>query len=431
MQSVHKRRTALAPAVGPSQSLPKHKSALPSNHRESLLFKRSSKEIDVKVVVKDPPWNGGSPITGYVIEAKVTSLESQEQKITRSLSTASCTLSGIPAGATINVRAQAKNHVGASSFCASRIVEMPILVPGVVEDLGFKQNGSSALKCTWRRPAFKGGGAILGYEAQVEPALQDPNSGVMDESQSVKYLVPPVEFDADTLDSDLRYASKPFLHIKLQHSCNAVFCRVRAINKRGAGPFTDWRLMEVKRSAKKLEIEAPNLRVTSLLPLELQWSLSKQCSNVASEVLYLLEYKDLSEGNQFRQLYRGNGESYCYTKAQPGHSYVFRVRLVSKEVSSPFSMCAHVKIPGEVRTNRKDDSSTAPAAQRAKPRRKRNLKEASGSKQKSEKSKLVDAKEALRWRRMPWYRRYPFISIPLLLAACYALLEFCLFVYYA
>lgn len=198
-----------------------------------------TREFEVVVNVREPAWNGGCPITGYMLEIRVAPPSLKEQRSVRSLEQPKCTLSNIPAGATVSVRAQAKNHIGAGAYSAAQSIQLPIVLPGEVEDFAFKSTGSNTAKCTWRRPAFKGGGAILGYEAQVEQALEDPDSAAAN-GEEARYLVPPSGFDPDNLNSDLRYASKNFLHVKAQQGCN-VRCFFPAI----CGVMTDDSLYNV------------------------------------------------------------------------------------------------------------------------------------------------------------------------------------------
>ena len=177
-------------------------------------------EFDVKVEISSPSWNGGSGICGYVVEVRMLPAVGKEERNVVTLTEANCTLPSIPAGATLNVRAQAKNHVGTGAYSSVVSLALPIVVPGVVADVALKTTGTNGIKCTWRRPAFRGGGSILGYEAQIEPALEDPAFVSSDGEGDVKYLTPPVSFDESKLDSDVRYASKNFLHIKPQSGCN-------------------------------------------------------------------------------------------------------------------------------------------------------------------------------------------------------------------
>ena len=97
-----------------------------------------------------------------------------------------------------------------------------------------------------------------------------------------------------------------------------------------------------------------------------------------------------------------------------GHGYIFRVRAIAKEGSSPFSVCVNAKVPGARRVSVSEDTRGSHKLKKEKPgratSRKRNEKGAAV--EVKDKTKLVEPIAALRWRRMPWYRRYPFISIP-------------------
>lgn len=159
----------------------------------------------VRVSWSAPPRDGGSPITGYVVEARPGGAFCLPTGDT------SCIIGGLSNGTAYATNVYARNAFGASSPARSGEVrptndvpDPPRPRPAAVKDLGV-QSLKGAIKVSWRAPYLAAGQGPVSYEYRVGRSIPKPTQML-----------------------SVRVEGKTGIPIKVT---------VRALNKTGPGPW--------------------------------------------------------------------------------------------------------------------------------------------------------------------------------------------------
>jgi predicted phage tail protein len=109
-----------------------------------------------------PVWDGGSPLTGYVVTPYVG--YSPRPSTTFSSTSTTQTVTGLTDGTEYRFRVQAINAVGTSSFSTVTNPVIPgLTVPGAPTIIRNATAGDGTATVSWIAPASDGGSTITGY----------------------------------------------------------------------------------------------------------------------------------------------------------------------------------------------------------------------------------------------------------------------------
>jgi titin len=114
---------------------------------------------------RKPSDNGGTEITGYVVEKLVAGVWSKLAEVGPTVLTLN--MSRDLPGATVAVRVLATNAVGTSAPSSQWTYQIPALRASAPRDVAVSVSGSTAVRISWLAPESLGGSTLSRYEVQA------------------------------------------------------------------------------------------------------------------------------------------------------------------------------------------------------------------------------------------------------------------------
>lgn len=114
---------------------------------------------------RKPYDDGGSPITGYVIEKQIAGVWTKLAETGADIS--SITVTRDLPGTVVALRAIAVNSVGLSAASSTYSYKIPALQATAPRNVTVTPNGSSAVKVSWQAPENLGGSDLRQYQVQI------------------------------------------------------------------------------------------------------------------------------------------------------------------------------------------------------------------------------------------------------------------------
>ncbi len=129
----------------------------------------------MRLTWKDPAFNGGSAITGYVFQL-YTEGEAPRIVVPESISGQSAVIGGLQAGVSYGFGVAAVNKVGTGEEGRSSMTGKTFEVPGAPTLTGYdsmRAGDSYTLTLTWDAPEYDGGTPIIGYNILIDDIPQN------------------------------------------------------------------------------------------------------------------------------------------------------------------------------------------------------------------------------------------------------------------
>ena len=255
-----------------------------------------------------PSSDGGSPVTGYRIEASPNGVTEWTVLVATTRSTGtSYTHIGLAPGTTRYYRVAAINAEGAGEYSNVASGTTNVARPGQPQGLRARADGPRSITVTWSPPLDDGGAAVTGYRIRTR---SPHDSGWI------------------TIRTNTGSAATAFQHTNLQ-PLTAYRYQVAAINSAGAG---EWSL-EAGTSTNPDVPSAPfNLtaRPVSASQIDLSWSAPRN-SGGATVLGYRIEAS--SDGGRTWRIVRNNTNStttaYSHRNLQPASTRHYRVSAIN------------------------------------------------------------------------------------------------------
>ena len=112
-----------------------------------------------------PEFTGGSPLTGYVVQA-CTGQNCVEVAQINSATTTSASINDLVTGTLYTFKVAAKNIAGVGAYSDASTAISPRSLPGVPRSVVADANNTGGIRVTWIAPLSNGGIDITGYEIQ-------------------------------------------------------------------------------------------------------------------------------------------------------------------------------------------------------------------------------------------------------------------------
>jgi titin len=112
-----------------------------------------------------PEFTGGSPLTGYVVQA-CTGQNCVEVAQINSATTTSASINDLVVGTLYTFKVAAKNIAGVGAYSEASKVVAPRSRPGAPRSVVADANNTGGIRVTWIAPLSNGGIDITGYEVQ-------------------------------------------------------------------------------------------------------------------------------------------------------------------------------------------------------------------------------------------------------------------------
>ena len=230
----------------------------------------------------------------------------------------------------------ARSGSGANARSATQVLRVTVTdvdPPGVPQSVGVTAASRESLKVSWEPPASDGGDAVTRYETRYSP----PGPGLRGRGSTAEpYSLFPYRLNADNRD-DERFAS---LLTQLAPDTDYTVW-VRAVNREGAGPWTDALRVETVVDAPS----APEPAVEALSETRLKVSWAKPAEGRSEITGYRLAWRPWSadRGGQYDVVDIGPGEDGAVpTEAvleglAPASPYQVKLRAVNARGAGPWS----------------------------------------------------------------------------------------------
>ena len=266
-----------------------------------------------------PSTDGGSSISGYLIQMSPNGLSGWTQVVanTRSATTTYLHI-GLAPGTTRFYRVAAINGEGAGAYSNVEPGSTNAARPGQVQTLSARATGPSSIAITWEAPSSDGGAPITGYSVRA----RSPNDGTW-----------------ITIRSNTRSTATTFAHTNLQ-PFTAYRYQVRAINSVGPGQWS----LETSTTTHPDVPSAPfNLTAGAVgtSRIDLSWSAPRNTGG-APILGYRIEALS-DEGSTWRIIRRNtNSASTTYPdpNLEPATTRHYRVSAINTAGTGPASNTA-------------------------------------------------------------------------------------------
>ena len=132
-----------------------------------------------------PEDNGGSPVTGYSVQYRLTDTDGNTQgnqpgawqDASHTGTDAAATISGLNASTSYDVQVAAVNAAGTGSYATHATqTTSGAGAPGLVTGLSLSATSGSVLAATWTAPEDNGGSPVTGYSVQYRLTDTNPNT---------------------------------------------------------------------------------------------------------------------------------------------------------------------------------------------------------------------------------------------------------------
>ena len=145
-----------------------------------------------------PESDGGSPITGYIIEKKERLSNRWTQVTVSSIQETSFNITGLQEGTEFEFQVSAENKAGLSKPSAS--VTLKIQPPGAPDAPEIEKIDSKSAVLTWSAPESTGGSPITGYHLEKRETGKDrwvkvTRGAIRETTFEVKDLVKDAEYE--------------------------------------------------------------------------------------------------------------------------------------------------------------------------------------------------------------------------------------------
>ena len=262
-----------------------------------------------------PSTDGGSSISGYLIEMSPNGLSGWTQVVANTRST-TYLHSDLAPGTTRYYRVSAINSVGRSNPSNVANGTTKAARPGQVQTLSARATGPSSITVTWEAPSSDGGARITGYSIQA----RSPNDG--------------------TRITNTGSTATTFMHTGLQPATVYRY-QVRAINSVGFGPWSQ----EASDDTYPDKPSAPfNLtaRAVGTSRIDLSWSAPRNTGG-APILGYRIEASD-DGGGTWRIIRRNTNStttSFSDLNLEPATTRHYRVYAINTAGTGPASTVRH------------------------------------------------------------------------------------------
>ncbi|XP_038047566.1 titin-like, partial [Patiria miniata] len=273
-----------------------------------------------------PESDGGSPITGYIIEKKDTSSTRWTKAHRDSVSKTTLTVKDLIEGKEYEFRVAAVNKAGTGPFSAPsepRITKPPYDVPGAPEKPKVTAVDRTQITISWSPPESDGGSPITGYIIEKKDTsstrwTKAHRDSVTETTLTVKDLIEGKEYEF----------------------------HVAAVNKAGTGPFSA--PSEPRITKPPYDVpgapEKPEVIAVDKTQITISWSPSE--SDGGSPITgYIIEKKETSS-TRWTKAHRDSvtGTTLTVKDLIEGNEYEFRVAAVNKAGTGPFSAPSEPRI---------------------------------------------------------------------------------------
>ncbi len=279
---------------------------------------------DKFVITWTAPANGGSPITGYLIQVWEDGAWMDLMSVGGSMT--SWTHEGLPGATTKYYRVRAMNAVGDGPWSATQTRLTVAGKPGA-SVLNASPNGTSEIRLTWTIPA-SGGGTLSNYDIQYS---SDGTSGwTWDQTGSSIQDGLRVLRTADA-------ASQDYAHMGLDPATTRHY-RVRAVNENGVGPWSNVAMaMTVGGKPGRPTLNA-SASGTSMI--NLSWT-APTGDGGSAITGYEIEYWDGSNGWMDLVMPAAGVTSHTDRNIPGGMTKYYRIRAINAAGSGAWSTIAH------------------------------------------------------------------------------------------
>ena len=267
-----------------------------------------------------PSANGGSAITGYLIQMSLTGVSGWTQVVANTRSATTTYLhSGLAPGTTRYYRVAAINDQGPGAFSAPPVEGTTRAAPpGPPQNLRAQATGPRSITLTWQAPASDGGARITGYSVRA----RGPHDGTW-----------------ITIQRNTGSTATTFAHTNLQPA-SAYRYQVAAINSVGASPWSP----EAGTITHPDVPAAPTgltARAVGTSRIDLSWSAPRNTGG-APVLGYRIEASD--DGGGTWRIIRRNTNSTLRTfsdvNLQPATTRHYRVAAINTAGTGPASNTA-------------------------------------------------------------------------------------------
>ncbi|XP_031677925.1 titin [Oncorhynchus kisutch] len=222
----------------------------------------------------DPPlYDGGCPISNYVVEKRDTTTTSWKT-VSSTVARTSIKVPRLTQGTEYQFRIAAENRYGVSHAVesASVVAQYPFETPGPPTTLRVAQATKSFMLVTWNEPASDGGSPIIGYHLEIKDY-----SSIRWTKTNRGRLIAETEFKVNGVEESLQYEF-----------------RVAAENIAGVGPYSK----ATEPIAARDPCDPPaNLTVTDITRSSISLTWSKPENDGGAKVTgYIVERRELPDG---------------------------------------------------------------------------------------------------------------------------------------
>nr|XP_046189939.1 titin-like [Oncorhynchus gorbuscha] len=222
----------------------------------------------------DPPlYDGGCPITNYVVEKRDTTTTSWKT-VSSTVARTSIKVPRLTQGTEYQFRIAAENRYGVSHAVesASVVAQYPFEKPGPPTTLRVAQATKSFMLVTWNEPARDGGSPIIGYHLEMKDY-----SSIRWTKTNRGRLIAETEFKVNGVEESLQYEF-----------------RVAAENIAGVGPYSK----ATEPIAARDPCDPPaNLTVTDITRSSISLTWSKPENDGGAKVTgYIVDRRELPDG---------------------------------------------------------------------------------------------------------------------------------------